>query len=640
MHGKCGADVLQSIATSTKILQAAAGLKECQDGGEIKTSSDDALGDTKMMSYRKDFLSFGEKRTRGLSLEQGNSELCHPEETPKKVTSSPSNGVRGKVPKSSPKQKKHLRNVAKFDQKILDYIHVVNHEKINKVRKDLKVHFEAKAGGVIEISKTELNISPHNIEDAIKFLEDLVSETKALGLVTEFMDLTQFNEVSKQTVQTATKQALQSTQCLVTQRAKNRLEFYGTEHGVQEEIEKLQAGVLERKSPDDSDIEHSMTERRNVYEGERPVEEMDYMSMVQNADAYLYPEESNESWLNSDSIMTNAEVEEPDETTNTPAKPDMVVCVPPDDYLNDFGPVLLEYPPLFQDKDSISKSSLRSADEYKREVIPRDQSINASQNKVNYVYIPSEDNGPPMVHLLATATGGLNGFTGNVMMNHDEIDGAELSSITPASLGGMPPMEPSMGGVSHMEPSLGGVHPMETLVGGMPPREPFVGGVIPKKTVDRVLPSEPSMSSPQEPTPIRDFTFTVRTGMTVIIRLGDLTDEFTDVIVTPADANLRLKWGVGRAVRDAAGQELVTACQRWIQGHGPVKTGKSIWTTGGNLKCSNVLHVVMRNVEGDLQMVLKETIMDVLKTCANSLKASKVSMPAIRTAGKAISNCD
>ena len=129
-----------------------------------------------------------------------------------------------------------------------------------------------------------------------------------------------------------------------------------------------------------------------------------------------------------------------------------------------------------------------------------------------------------------------------------------------------------------------------------------------------------------------DFTVTMETGMTLTIRHGDLTDEFTGVIVSSADPHLRLQSGLGRAVRDAAGPELVSACQRWIQNHGPVQEGECVWTTGGNLKCSQVLHVVppkQKFMKSWNVGVLKEMYVDILKTCTHSLEASLVSMPAI-----------
>ena len=69
------------------------------------------------------------------------------------------------------------------------------------------------------------------------------------------------------------------------------------------------------------------------------------------------------------------------------------------------------------------------------------------------------------------------------------------------------------------------------------------------------------------------------------------------------------------------------ACRLWIKKNGPVDNGKNVWTVGGNLKCSHVLHVVLEESQNGTE--LKSVFVDLLKTCAQSLQASHVSMPAI-----------
>jgi len=75
---------------------------------------------------------------------------------------------------------------------------------------------------------------------------------------------------------------------------------------------------------------------------------------------------------------------------------------------------------------------------------------------------------------------------------------------------------------------------------------------------------------------------------------GDITDMDTDVIVNAANSSLMGGGGVDGAIHRKGGPKILEECKQirateWPDG---VPTGKSVITTGGNLKTRHVIHTV------------------------------------------------
>ena len=88
-----------------------------------------------------------------------------------------------------------------------------------------------------------------------------------------------------------------------------------------------------------------------------------------------------------------------------------------------------------------------------------------------------------------------------------------------------------------------------------------------------------------------DFTV----GKTKIrIVQGDITEQYTDAIVSAANRSLMGGGGVDGAIHRKGGPKILEECKKireteWPEG---LPTGKAVITTGGNLKVRYVIHAV------------------------------------------------
>lgn len=79
---------------------------------------------------------------------------------------------------------------------------------------------------------------------------------------------------------------------------------------------------------------------------------------------------------------------------------------------------------------------------------------------------------------------------------------------------------------------------------------------------------------------------------TLTIKLGDITREAVDIIVTAANSRLMGGGGVDGAVHRAAGPRLLYECKRIRQEKGLIEPGTAVITAPGNLKIKFVIHAV------------------------------------------------
>lgn len=80
----------------------------------------------------------------------------------------------------------------------------------------------------------------------------------------------------------------------------------------------------------------------------------------------------------------------------------------------------------------------------------------------------------------------------------------------------------------------------------------------------------------------------------VIVKVGDITQESTDAIVNAANWTLMGGGGVDGAIHDAGGEQILKECREIRRAQFPegLPTGKAVITTGGNLKARFVIHTV------------------------------------------------
>src|SRR5512145_3075163 len=80
----------------------------------------------------------------------------------------------------------------------------------------------------------------------------------------------------------------------------------------------------------------------------------------------------------------------------------------------------------------------------------------------------------------------------------------------------------------------------------------------------------------------------------VIIKVGDITQEDVDAIVTAANPSLLGGGGVDGAIHRAGGPAILAACRKIREKQHPdgLPIGQAVITTGGNLRARYVIHTV------------------------------------------------
>ncbi|XP_026865824.2 protein mono-ADP-ribosyltransferase PARP14 [Electrophorus electricus] len=111
-------------------------------------------------------------------------------------------------------------------------------------------------------------------------------------------------------------------------------------------------------------------------------------------------------------------------------------------------------------------------------------------------------------------------------------------------------------------------------------------------------------------------------GVLVSLKKGDITKETVDVIVNSNNISLDLNTGVSGAILSGAGKSVEDECKK----HGPQKHNGVVFTSGGNLSCKHIAHMVGPKSADDIVVSIEK----ILNLCESS-KAAKVAVPAIGT---------
>uniref|UniRef100_A0A3P8RT22 Poly [ADP-ribose] polymerase n=1 Tax=Amphiprion percula TaxID=161767 RepID=A0A3P8RT22_AMPPE len=86
--------------------------------------------------------------------------------------------------------------------------------------------------------------------------------------------------------------------------------------------------------------------------------------------------------------------------------------------------------------------------------------------------------------------------------------------------------------------------------------------------------------------------YSLQDGLQVLVCEGDITKQYTDVLVNAANEDLDHHGGVAAALSKAGGPEVQKESKALVKRTGKIKTGDVVVTTGGNLKCKKLLHAV------------------------------------------------
>lgn len=120
----------------------------------------------------------------------------------------------------------------------------------------------------------------------------------------------------------------------------------------------------------------------------------------------------------------------------------------------------------------------------------------------------------------------------------------------------------------------------------------------------------------------------------VVLILGDITEQDADAVVNAASTSLIAGGGVDGAITRAAGAEALADRARVIgeRGTPPLPTGEAVATTGGNLPAHWIIHTagpIYRRTPQDAEL-LRSCHASCLRV-ADELGATTVAFPAIST---------
>lgn len=109
------------------------------------------------------------------------------------------------------------------------------------------------------------------------------------------------------------------------------------------------------------------------------------------------------------------------------------------------------------------------------------------------------------------------------------------------------------------------------------------------------------------------------------VRLSDITEVFSDAIVTPVETDGSMAVGAAAAVRKAGGEEIEDASK----GKAPIAAGSAISTGSGCLTSENVIHTAVRDDSGT---ITAESVISALAAAlkeAEELEAETVAIPGL-----------
>lgn len=134
----------------------------------------------------------------------------------------------------------------------------------------------------------------------------------------------------------------------------------------------------------------------------------------------------------------------------------------------------------------------------------------------------------------------------------------------------------------------------------------------------------------------------VKTGVSLNVVLGDITEFNGDAIVNPANTYMIMGGGVAGAIKRRGGVEIELEARK----HAPVPVGEAVTTSAGSLKCRFVIHAPTvetpggrsdsRKVYEATKAALKEALKHEIETLAFPLMGAGVGGLTVREAVEAM----
>ncbi|KAL1267282.1 hypothetical protein QQF64_032645 [Cirrhinus molitorella] len=115
------------------------------------------------------------------------------------------------------------------------------------------------------------------------------------------------------------------------------------------------------------------------------------------------------------------------------------------------------------------------------------------------------------------------------------------------------------------------------------------------------------------------------------VKKGDITNETVRGIVNTTNRDMSLRSGVSGAIFKAAGASVEQECQK----HGPLQKDVAAVSSGGNLHCDFIIHMVGPHSDAEVRSRVKK----VLERCEEK-QITTVSFPAVGTGGGGVKDVD
>ncbi len=111
----------------------------------------------------------------------------------------------------------------------------------------------------------------------------------------------------------------------------------------------------------------------------------------------------------------------------------------------------------------------------------------------------------------------------------------------------------------------------------------------------------------------------------VEVRLSDITEVFSDAIVTPVEPDGSMAAGAAAAVRDAGGEEI----EKESKEKAPIAAGSAVSTGSGSLTAENVIHAAVRDGSGAITAGSVTAALSSALKEAEELEAETAAIPGL-----------
>ena len=526
-----------------------------------------------------------------------------------------------------------------FNQNVLNYIQAIHFEDINKFRNKYGVDFEMKGNGIVQVRQR----NPANGQDmknkvAMGELAELVNSLEG-SLESHVIDLRKFEETPQKIINMAISNAKQNKEVIVKDGPGCKVEFFGTKDKIQKAVGGFD-NIIKTGKVDDKRKQTMKSVGKSLprtsptnasFFGKQPSSSQSERETKKNLIPHGVRSARNEDTAEADDFDFQAARRNEESTTPNSLRSSIFNSIPKS---GDF-----DFDATWQTEESISGpnsvnsrvfNTMEPAFDVSNEAVSMmhgiwgNHDVDRSMNSLlrdprNYAELNEEAQG------LITSSDAIpvdDDQDDNERQNWYEGDLASVmtnSSVT---------QHTSMRNMVTAANSYSTEYTGGACGGGDfddSDEDTSPGGLMDDIGNYGDLEDEVPASKP--------LVFHTSAGFDIEIQQGDITSEFVSVIVTSADPHLRPNTGAARAVQKAGGMELVKECQKWVETRGTVDLSRPVYTSGGNLMCSQVLHVIppdqTSGAAGFGGNPLIDVMRSVMKICARPLEATSIAMPAI-----------